>query len=146
MGKGKGGRRAGRMLAFQILFGRGFQRGPGDFDHDLAVLDEQEPRGRRFAQSLVQGVDAHREDLDRIIESLSQHWKLKRIAKVELAILRLALYEMLHTDMPVRAAINEAVELSKRFGDENSRSFINGILDAAAKSPLMKDKADGDAS
>ena len=144
MSKGTGGRRAGRMLAFQILFGRGFEHGGDDFDHDLAVLDEHEPRGKEFARSLVRGVDAHREELDRIIESLSQHWKLKRIAKVELAILRLALYEMRHTDMPMRAAINEAVELSKRFGDENSRSFINGILDAAAKSPDLRDPADQD--
>ncbi len=121
------------MLAFQILFSRGFERGGEDFDAALAVLDEHSPKGRDFARELVQGVTRHCEELDKTIASLSQHWKLSRIAKVELAILRLALYEMRHTDMPVRAAINEAVELSKRFGDENSRAFINGILDAAAK-------------
>lgn len=142
MSKNTGGRRAGRTLAFQILFGRGFEHGGDDFDKDVAVLDEHAPKGRDFAKSLVEGVDARREELDRTIESLSQHWKLKRIAKVELAILRLALYEMRYTDMPVRAAINEAVELSKRFGDDNSRSFINGILDAAAKS-LGPDKSGG---
>ncbi len=64
----------------------------------------------------------------------SQHWKIERIANVELSILRLSLYEMLYTDIPVRAAINEAIELSKTFGDEKSRGFVNGILDGVAKS------------
>jgi len=77
---------------------------------------------------------ADREQLDLIIEEHSQNWKVGRIAKVELTILRLALYEILHVaDMPLRVVLNEAVELAKEFGDENSPAFVNGILDSVAK-------------
>lgn len=87
-----------------------------------------------YAWELVKGVWARREDLDAVVGRFSRHWKLGRIARVELTILRLALYEMLlRDDIPPKVAINEGVELAKAFGDENSKSFVNGILDAAAK-------------
>jgi N utilization substance protein B len=79
------------------------------------------------------GVSVNLHDIDKTIEDHSQHWKIERIAMVELSILRLSLYEMLFTDIPVKAAINEAIELSKTFGDDKSRSFVNGILDGVAK-------------
>lgn len=92
----------------------------------------RKPEG--FAWDLAYGVWSKQEELDRIIASLSQHWRIERIAKIELTILRLALFEILHRpDIPVKVAINEAIELAKQFGDENSRGFVNGILDAAAK-------------
>ncbi|MDY7001028.1 MAG: transcription antitermination factor NusB [Thermodesulfobacteriota bacterium] len=95
---------------------------------------QESSRGREFAWELVSGVWERVESLDKVIVRFSRHWKLKRIAKVELAILRLALFEMLFSkDTPPKVAINEAVELAKRFGDENSKNFVNGILDAAAK-------------
>ncbi|MGE4551728.1 MAG: transcription antitermination factor NusB [Desulfovibrionaceae bacterium] len=134
----KGGRSLGREIAFQVLYGRPFvpvEEGVPllrSFDRAAAVATETD-KGRDFARELVLGVMQHQAQLDEVITRFSQNWKISRIARVELAILRLALYEMLHTDMPLKAAINEAVELSKRFGDENSRNFINGILDAAAK-------------
>jgi len=83
---------------------------------------------------LCKGVWGRHEELDRIIQDNSQHWKLGRIGKVELTILRLALFEIMNVeDIPLRVALNEAVELSKEFGDENSPGFVNGILDAVAK-------------
>ncbi|MDD4648423.1 MAG: transcription antitermination factor NusB, partial [Desulfoplanes sp.] len=73
-------------------------------------------------------------ELDTTIARFSKHCKLNRIAKIELTILRLAVFEMLHVpDVPVRVTINEAIELAKKFGDDNSRTFVNGILDAVAK-------------
>jgi N utilization substance protein B len=83
---------------------------------------------------LVKGVWNRRDELDKLIEQHSQNWKIARIAKVELTILRVALYEILHgEDIPLRVAMNEAVELAKEFGDDNSPSFVNGILDAVSK-------------
>ncbi len=136
----KGTRRAGRTLAFQALYGLCFapaETAPSvewAFAENPATKDEPSEEVRGFAQGLVRGVWERREELDQIIHRHSKHWKLHRIAKVELAILRLALYEMLfRADIPLKVAINEAIELSKQFGDDNSRNFINGILDAAAK-------------
>jgi N utilization substance protein B len=69
-----------------------------------------------------------------VIGQFSRHWKVDRIGKIELTVLRLAVFEMLYReDIPPKVAINEAIELAKQFGDERSRPFVNGLLDAAAK-------------
>jgi len=89
---------------------------------------------RSFAEDVAAGVAEKTEELDIIISQYAIGWTLERIAKVDLAILRLALYEMLYReDVPTGAAIDEAVELAKRFGGDRSYSFVNGILGAAAK-------------
>ncbi|MEF2145720.1 MAG: transcription antitermination factor NusB [Desulfovibrionaceae bacterium] len=132
-------RRTGRLLAFQVLFGQSFAPSHDvaalerDFEKNPAVLELENETVREFAHLLVQGVYCRSKELDGIITDHSKHWKLSRIAKVELTILRLALFEMLYTELPLKVAINEGIELSKQFGDENSRNFINGILDAAAR-------------
>ena len=138
-GKSQGGRRAGRKLAFQVLFGTCFDLNPKkpmsvSFRDNPAVLGQEDEKVCAFALDLAAAVVEKHAELDLVIQRFSQHWKVARIAKVELVILRLSLYEMLHRpDIPLKVAINEAVELAKSFGDENSPSFINGILDAAAK-------------
>lgn len=87
-----------------------------------------------YAWTLVEGVFDNHDSIDEIITLHSQHWKLNRIAKVELTILRLCLFEMLFCpDIPLKVAMNEAIELAKDFGDDNSKTFVNGVLDAAAK-------------
>lgn len=87
-----------------------------------------------FAWELVEGVWKHAADLDRIIARFSQNWRVDRLGKIELTLLRLALFEMLHRpDVPPKVALNEALELATRFGDDKARRFINGILDAAVK-------------
>ena len=139
--KSKGSRRQGRTLAFQVLFGLGFIDPEHDqgalrrvFVNNPAVAASESPEAVAFASELFTGASACLEETDKVIERHSDHWKLGRIGKVELAILRLSLYEILHRqDIPLKVAINEAIELSKEFGDGNSRNFINGILDAAAR-------------
>ena len=134
-------RRKARKQAFECLYGlifesaadersllRLFKRCP----HDVAEGDD--PAGQDFAWELVQGVWRNQRDIDAAIVRFSKNWKISRIAKVELTILRLAVHEILsRPDIPLRVSLNEAIELSKRYGDENSRNFINGILDALAK-------------
>ena len=86
--------------------------------------------GRPFAESLVQGVSSFRSELDEIIVSASEHWRLERMSIVDRNILRIALYEMLHcADIPPKVSINEAIELGKTFGSKDSGGFINGVLD-----------------
>ena len=138
--KPSGARRRGRTLAFQVIYGLGFvlpEPGPQlnvAFAENPAVVDTTSDAARDFAKELATGVCEHREAIDAAIEAHSKHWKIKRIGRVELAILRLAIHEMLHRpDVPLKVAINEGVELAKRFGDENSKGFVNGILDGAAK-------------
>lgn len=86
-----------------------------------------------FAQRLVLGVEARRAEVDALIESASANWRMARMPVVDRNILRLAAYELLACeDVPASVSINEAVELAKRFGDKDSRAFVNGILDRIA--------------
>jgi transcription antitermination protein NusB len=88
-----------------------------------------------YLEKLVAGVAAHQEELDALIRQHSEHWRLERMAAVDRNLLRLALYELLHEPkVPAKVVINEAVELAKRYGSEDSSSFINGILDRVRQS------------
>jgi N utilization substance protein B len=100
-----------------------------------AVSDHFElPEGARvFAKELVCGVALRREVLDREIASHARNWRLSRMAAVDRNVLRLAAYEILFGDTPSQVAIDEAVELARRFGGDRSPAFVNGVLDALAR-------------
>lgn len=84
----------------------------------------------RYAQELVQGTLEHREEIDDLIRRQADNWRLERMPPVDRNILRLAVYEMLYeTDVPKLVIVDEAIELAKKFGSENSARFINGLLD-----------------
>jgi len=85
-----------------------------------------------LAEGLVRGVAAHRRAIDETIERISTNWRLDRMGKVDRNVLRLAVYELLRTDVPVKVAINEAIELGKKYGSESSGAFVNGVLDRVA--------------
>ncbi len=87
---------------------------------------------RELAEGLVRGVAGHRRSIDEAIEEASSHWRLDRMARVDRNVLRLAVYELQETDVPVKVVINEAIELGKKFGSESSGAFVNGVLDKVA--------------
>ena len=88
-----------------------------------------------YIKEVLYGVDSKRDELDSIIKSNLQNWKIERIAKINLTILRLAVLEMKYIeDVPARVALNEALELAKKYSDEKSDSFINAVLDKVLKS------------
>lgn len=144
----KSSRRGSRRRAFQILYSLGFAEASDEAG--LSRLFAQSPHGDSgeiiggadpFAWELVRGAVPHLAALDATIAEYSRNWRVGRIGRVELAILRLALFELTHCPKtPARVVINEAVELAKRYGDENSKNFINGILDAAARSQPSREK------
>ncbi len=86
-----------------------------------------------FATSLLSGTRRNRPELDALLVSQADNWSLERMAATDRNILRLAAFEILYTETPGRVAINEAVELAKRFGSKNSAQFVNGILDGLLK-------------
>ena len=93
---------------------------------------------REFANQLFENAAARAEEIDPIISAHAQNWRIERMAAIDRAILRLALAEMRTTGTPAKVVINEAVELAKKFSTEEACPFINGILDAAAKSLAQK--------
>jgi len=92
--------------------------------------EERDSETARFALRLVEGTVEHRSEIDRMIQGVAQNWNISRMAVVDRNVLRLASYELLHCDdIPPKVAINEAIELGKRYSTQNSGAFINGILD-----------------
>ncbi len=84
-----------------------------------------------FSILLIEGAWRNRHEIDRVISDCSEHWSISRMSKVDRSILRMAVYELLYcNDIPPKVTLNEAIDLGKTYGSENSGSFINGILDA----------------
>ncbi|TFH64367.1 MAG: transcription antitermination factor NusB, partial [Candidatus Zixiibacteriota bacterium] len=91
---------------------------------------------KKFTEELVYGVSDHLEEIDEAITNFSTNWTLERMARVDLSLLRLGAFELLYRpDIPVNVAINEAVEIGKRFGTKDTPAFVNGILDKLSRSP-----------
>ncbi len=134
-------RRRGRELALQALYQIEItgDASPAPLELFWSYF-EGNVKARDFARRLVAGVVMHREEIDRLIEQSTDHWKLSRMPKVDLTILRLASYELLFCpDIPLNVSIDEAIEVSKRFSSEDSATFINGVLDHVAASSGAKD-------
>jgi len=125
-------RRANRVAAMQFLYQYELNR-PHDLHDAIRYFFEHRDEQRdyyAFAEELVWGAVQSLDDVDATIRRLAQNWTFSRIAKVDLAILRLAIYELNHRrDIPPIVSINEAIELSKMFSGPDSKRFINGILD-----------------
>ena len=123
-------RRRSREVALQILFEDDVNtRG------SVAELEQflsgrlNNPEAETFARDLILGVRRNQEGIDEKIGQIAANWSVKRMAGADRNVLRLATYEVLHTDTPFAVAVNEAIELAKRFGSAQSGAFVNGILD-----------------
>jgi N utilization substance protein B len=125
-------RREGRVAALQYLFAWSLNQ-PQNLAEDLKVFfaGMEEPREHyAFGEELIHGVIEHAAEIDARIKALAQNWEFERIAKIDLAIMRVAMFEMLHRkDIPPVVSINEAIDLSKQFSNADAKRFINGILD-----------------
>ncbi|MBI2358195.1 MAG: transcription antitermination factor NusB [Deltaproteobacteria bacterium] len=134
-------RRKGRELALQALYQMDVtgDTSPRALELFLGHF-EGSAKARDFARRLVSGVITHREEIDRLVEQCTDNWKLSRMAKVDLTILRIATYELLFCpDIPVSVSMDEAIEIGKRFGSDDSATFINGVLDQIAAASGVKE-------
>lgn len=130
-----GHRHKAREFAIQVLYQIEMQAAEPKAVFDLFWRSEEVQEDiRSFSTGLVDGVYRNRSEIDQLIEKHSHHWRLPRMAVVDRNILRLGVYELLYLhDIPTSVILNEAVELAKKFGTEDSGAFINGILDRVAK-------------
>ena len=130
-----GNRHKAREFTLQLLFAMDFNHQDvfvtmSMFWMDLSVPDEV----RRFSDELVMGVKEQLEQIDTILSQYSENWTIDRMTGVDRNILRMAIYELLHRpEIPKNVTINEAVEIGKKFGSEDSGAFVNGILDRIAR-------------
>lgn len=143
-------RHLGRIIALQTLYEFEFRKASADTSANLdEVLDRNLERyaetieDKAFVTELTHGVAKHAAELDDQIQPIAPEWPLGQIARIDLTILRMALFELLHMadKVPAKVAINEAVELAKAFGSDNSSKFVNGVLGTAYRT-LIEGKAD----
>ena len=130
-------RKKSREIAMELLFGMTLSKNSleetistfkEDFEMKLSTIDLE------YIEEILSKVEENKEAIDKKIEEALTNWKFERISKVNLSILRLAIAEMLYQeDVPGSVAINEAVEITKKYSDEKSVSFINAVLDKAFK-------------
>ena len=97
-----------------------------DYEEFHNIKDEE---AVSYIKDAIFGIDKNKKDIDeKIVQNLKSNWKLERVSKIDLTILRLAIYEIKYKDLPYKVAINEAVELAKKYGEDTSKNFVNGIL------------------
>ena len=125
-------RRDGRVAALQYLFSWSLNH-PKNLAEDLRTFfeNQEQPRDHySFGEELIQGTIENVVEIDTRIKALAHNWEFERIAKIDLAILRMAMFEMIYRkDIPPVVSINEAIDLSKDFSNADAKRFINGILD-----------------
>ena len=130
-------RRGARRNAFYLLFQMDFSEAEEcEQVKELFFAEKEEPveeEDKEFILSEVEGVHAHMAEIDEMITASANGWDPARMNKVDLAILRLAVYEMKYGETPIGVAINEAVELAKRFSSDEAPAFINGVLGKVIK-------------
>ena len=140
-------RREAREIALQALYQLDLT-GDADAQAGLALFWRHLQAGKdedAFAQELVDGVRGNRERIDALIAASAEHWRLPRLSRVDLCLLRLATYELMERDeIPASVTIDEAIEIAGRFGSEDSPSFVNGVLDHIAGVLGVKEKRGGE--
>lgn len=129
-------RSAMRELAFQLIYGIEIQKEvPEDvlqlfFENNNVVEEEVQD----YLKEIQTGIKAHEEEINELIShNLKKNWSLNRISKINLSLIKIAIYEMLYLDLPYKIAINEVVELAKKYADDSAPVFINGILASVVK-------------
>jgi transcription antitermination protein NusB len=144
-------RTRGREIALQVLYQT--EQNPGLTPLDVRRFVERRLRGEKklveWAEGLIGGVQANQPRIDALISEVAENWRLDRMAAIDRNILRLGAYEMLYCpEVPTKVAINEALELAKRYSTAQSSRFVNGILDrlqVAGNNPEAKSELDPEA-
>ncbi|MGN1311119.1 MAG: transcription antitermination factor NusB [Clostridia bacterium] len=125
-----------RDMAFKFLYQVEVQKENNENAIDLFIENNeiQDKEAKKYILSVARGVKENLENITTIIEkNLKQDWKIERISKVTLAILKLAIYEIIYAKIPFKVVINEAVELAKKYGEDTAPVFVNGILASVVK-------------
>lgn len=126
-----------RENAFKLIYSLEIQK-VEDIQDQIELYFEsnniKDQEAKNYIEDVITGIEKHQEEILKDIEmNLKDDWKLNRISKMDLAILKLAIYEIKFSDVPYKVSINEAVELAKKYGEDKSKNFVNGVLASIVK-------------
>lgn len=125
-----------RELAFKILYSNEIQKDIDEEQIKMLLEDNniEEKEAEKYVKTTFEGIKENINEIQELIQSnLKEKWTIDRISKIDLAILKIAIYELVFTKLPYKVVINEAVELAKKYGEDSSKSFVNGILASIVK-------------
>ena len=130
-------RSAIREQAFKLIYSLDIQKNE-NLEEQIELYIENnkitEKRAKEYIKESVKGIEKNKEKILELIEkNLKSDWKIDRISKIDIAILKLAIYELEYTEIPFKVVINEAVEIAKKYGEDTSKNFVNGILASVVK-------------
>ena len=133
-------RSAIRELTFRLIYSLEIQK-PENLEEQIELYLEcnevEDEEAKEYIKDAIFGINEHIEEIQELIEkNLKADWKIDRISKIDLSLLKLAIYEIKYKEIPYKVAINECLELAKKYGEETSRNFINGILASIVKEKL----------
>ena len=133
-------RSAIRELAFRLIYSLEIQK-PDNLEEQIELYlecnDVEENEAKEYIKDAVFGIKQNINEIQGLIEkNLKADWRLDRISKIDLSLLKLAIYEIKYKKIPYKVAINECLELSKKYGEENSKNFVNGILASVVKEEI----------
>lgn len=132
-----------REMAFKLVYETEIQKEVSDaiinlFIEDGAISDNETIE---YLKDVVFGIESHKDEIEELISiNLKDNWNLTRISKINLSLLKIAIYEMLYKELPYKIAINEVVELAKKYADDSSPVFINGVLASVVKQKELDKK------
>lgn len=132
-----------REMAFKLVYEIEIQKEVSDaiislFIEDSAISDNETIE---YLKDVVYGIESHKEEIEELISiNLKENWNLTRISKINLSLLKIAIYEMLYKELPYKIAINEVIELAKKYADDSSPVFINGVLASVVKQKKLDKK------
>ena len=136
-------RSAMRELAFKLIYGVEVQKELDD-DYLNLFFENNEITGKEvkdYLKEIMEGINEHKLEIDELIKhNLKENWSLNRISKVNLSLIKIAIFEMVYLNLPYKVAINEVVELSKKYSDDQAPTFINGILASVVKEKKLDEE------
>ena len=126
-----------RELAFKLIYSLEIQKAnelEEQIDLFLECNELEDEQAKEYIKDVVNGINKNEDEINELIEkNLKADWKLDRLSKIDLSILKLAIYEIKYKNIPYKVAINEGLEIAKKHGEDNSKNFINGILASIVK-------------
>lgn len=131
-----------REQAFRLIYSSQIQK---DMDEEqINIFIEENNLGEEEAEyikNIFYGIKENKEEIEKLISSnLKEKWSMDRIFKIDLSILKLAIFELIYSKLPYKVAINEAVELAKKYGEDSSKSFVNGVLASIVKEKKLDEE------
>lgn len=130
-------RSEGREAAFKLLYSLQISQSENLEEQEDLFITEEEIGSKetiKYIKNVINGVNENNAEIEKkIINNIKEDWSISRISKIDLALLKLGIYEIMYSKLPYKVVINEVVELAKRYGDDNSKAFVNGVLASIVK-------------